>query len=271
MQPIPYRVLSREQDTQDVFTLHLAPTNGEGVGPYAAGQFNMLYVYGVGEIPISISGDPDDGEPLMHTTRAVGTVTKAMARLHEGAALGVRGPFGTAWPIGAGLGRDVVIVAGGIGLAPLRPAIAQIVHRRADFNKVVLLYGARTPEDLLFREDLIRWRDEGEINVVVTVDRATGGWLGNVGFVTELVRRAPFEPRNMMALICGPEIMMRYAIQNLNRRGVTDDEIFVTLERNMKCAVGFCGHCQLGPAFVCRDGPVFRYDRIRHFFELREV
>lgn len=272
MTPLLYRVLERQQDTSDVFTLSLAPHNGAAITPFAAGQFNMLYVFGVGEIPISISGDPETGQPtLIHTTRAVGTVTKAMSQLKTNDVLGVRGPFGTSWPVLEAAGKDILLIAGGIGLAPLRPAIYQLIHHRAKFGKVVLLYGSRTPEDLLYKQEMIQWRDQHQIDIHVTVDNATGEWLGRVGFVTQLVRRAPFDPHDVMVMICGPEIMMRYTIQELYQRGVQDEAIFVTLERNMKCAIGLCGHCQMGPEFICKDGPVFRYDQVKHFFKQWEI
>lgn len=272
MVPTPYRISERRQDTSDVFTLMLEPCDGTAAPqPFAAGQFNMLYVYGVGEIPISISGDPDNPFPLMHTTRAVGTVTNAMAKLPVGATLGVRGPFGTAWPVEDSADQSVIVVAGGIGLAPIRPAIWQLAHRRRDYRRITILIGARTPADLLFQDDLVRWREQYGMDVFVTVDNATDSWLGNVGFVTELVKRAPIDPQSSIAMLCGPEVMMRYTIRELNKRGVDDDCIYVTMERNMQCAIGFCGHCQLGPEFVCKDGPVFRFERLRHFFELWEV
>lgn len=272
MTPLPYRVVDRTQNTADVFTVHLAPEDGVSISPYAAGQFNMIYVHGVGEIPISISGDPDHHHaPLVHTTRVVGTVTKAMDHLEVGGVVGIRGPFGSAWPIEAARGKDVVIVAGGIGLAPIRPAIYQIIHNRSSYGKVVILYGARSPEDLLFQDELIKWRNENDIELHVTVDNATGRWLGNVGFVTNLVKRAPIDPQETVAMICGPEVMMRFTVQELNKRGVVDADIHITMERNMKCGVGLCGHCQFGPEFVCKDGPVFSFDQIAHFFGIREV
>lgn len=272
MTPIPYRIVERVQDTADVFTLELQPENGVTISPYDPGQFNMLYVFGVGEIPISISGDPQQRDSaLIHTTRAVGTVTKAMAGLKEGSTIGVRGPFGSAWPVEEAIGKDVVLVAGGIGLAPVRPAIYQIIRNRAAYGKVVILYGARTPEDLLFQEELVSWRNHYDIELHVTVDNATGRWLGNVGFVTQLVRRAPFDPHDVVAMICGPEIMMRFTVQELNKRGVSDQDIYITMERNMKCGIGFCGHCQFGPEFICKDGPVFPFSYIRKFFDIREL
>ena len=271
MLPSPYRVQRVRQDTYDTFTLELQSANGVDGLRFNAGQFNMLYVFGVGEVPISISGDPAMPATLVHTTRAVGTVTKAMRQLKRGDMLGVRGPFGTHWPVEEAIGNDAVIVAGGIGLAPLRPALYALLANREKFGKVVLLYGTRTPSDILFRRELESWRSRLDLEVYVTVDRATGNWRGNVGVVTTLIPKAPFDPRNAVALVCGPEIMMRFTILELQKRGVAAKNIFLSMERNMKCAVGFCGHCQFGPTFICKDGPVFRYDRIKDLFTKREI
>ena len=271
MLPVPYRIYRVRKETSDTFTCELRQAS-EGSGLFfAPGQFNMLYVFGVGEIPISISGDPGRTGTLVHTTRAVGTVTKAMSRLRRGDCLGVRGPFGSRWPVEAARSNDVVLVAGGIGLAPLRPALYQILGQRERYGKVVLLYGARTPEDLLYRQELDQWRARSDLEVYVTVDRATSRWQGNVGVVTRMVPRAPFDPMNTVALVCGPEVMMRFTILELQKRGVSDEQIFVSLERNMKCAVGFCGHCQFGSEFVCKDGPVFRYSRVKRWLGMWEI
>lgn len=271
MLPHPYRIRQVRKETPDTFTLELAPVNGMNGLSFAPGQFNMLYVYGVGEIPISISGDPSQPEPLVHTTRAVGTVTKAMRGLKRDEILGVRGPYGSRWPVEEAEGNDVVIVAGGIGLAPLRPAMYRILSQRDKFGKVVLLYGARTPTDILFRRQLEQWRAQLDLEVYVTVDRATEAWRGNVGVVTRLIPKAPFDPLNTVALVCGPEVMMRFTIAELQKRGVETGQIFVSMERNMKCAVGFCGHCQFGPYFVCKDGPVFRYSQVKDLFTKWEI
>ena len=270
MASAPFIVKRTAQETHDTFTLELEPTNREQF-KFAAGQFNMLYVFGVGEAPISISGDPTDPLPLIHTTRAVGTVTKAMQKLKKGDVLGMRGPFGTPWPVEAAKGKDVVLVTGGIGLAPLRPVIYQVLANRTEYGKVILLYGARTPQDLLYPKELEQWRGRFDMEVDITVDRATDGWLGNVGVVTRLIPRSNFDPQNSVAMVCGPEIMMRYAIMDLQRSGMPDKSIYVSMERNMKCAAGFCGHCQLGPFFVCKDGPVFSCAAIEPWMDLYEA
>ncbi|MBI4388293.1 MAG: FAD/NAD(P)-binding protein, partial [Candidatus Omnitrophica bacterium] len=260
----PYRITQLRKETQDTFTLELKSENGPF--SFAPGQFNMLYVYGVGEVPISISGDPKEKKVLRHTTRVVGTVTKALRQLKVGDALGLRGPFGSHWPVEKAEGYDVILVGGGIGLAPLRPAIHQLIVNRSRYGRVVLLYGARTPEEILYTRELKTWRAEFDLDVHVTVDRAIGSWRGNVGVVTTLIPRAPFDPTKAIAMVCGPEIMMRFTVQELQKRGIPTDRIYVSMERNMKCATGFCGHCQYGPNFICKDGPVFSFDKIKSIF-----
>jgi len=267
----PYLVKGVQQETYDTFTIELEPKNGPRSLSFLPGQFNMLYVFGVGEVPISICGDPAKPETLVHTTRAVGTVTKAMWKLRRGDLIGVRGPFGTSWPVEEAKGHDVVIVTGGIGLPPLRPSVYYLLSKKQEYGKLFLLYGARTPEDIVYGREIEQWRKRPELSVDVTVDRATGQWRGNVGVVTTLIPKADFDPANTIAMIVGPEIMMRFTIAELQRRGVRDENIYISMERNMKCGFGFCGHCQLGPFFVCKDGPVFRFDRIKPFFGKGEV
>lgn len=271
MLPRRYEVRKIRQDTHDTFTLELTAVEGGGAFSFLPGQFNMLYLFGVGEVPISISGDPEQTGVMVHTTRAVGTVTKAMKQLKRGEMVGLRGPYGRPWPVDTARGGDVVIVAGGIGLAPLRPVICHLLARREDYGRIVLLYGTRSPADILYRHELEAWRARLDLEVAVTVDRANGDWRGSVGLVTGLIPRAPFDPARTTAMICGPEVMMRYTIGELQRRGVDPARIFLSMERNMKCAVGFCGHCQFGPTFICRDGAVYAYPEIGHLLTRREV
>jgi NAD(P)H-flavin reductase len=271
MRPQPYQVRRVRKETGDTFTLELAPSNGTRPSGFSPGQFNMLYLYGFGEVPISISGDPTRPELLVHTTRKVGTVTQAMGKLKQGDIIGVRGPYGNPWPVEQAVGSDVVIVAGGIGLAPLRPVMYRILSQREKYGKVVLLYGTRTPEDILYWKELETWRARFDLEVHVTVDHALRGWRGNVGVVTTLIPRVPFDVLQTVAMICGPEVMMRFSVLELQKRGVAIENIFISMERNMKCAIGFCGHCQFGPTFICKDGPVFRYDGVKHLFGMREV
>jgi NAD(P)H-flavin reductase len=271
MLPQLYRIRHVRREIPDTFTLELEPEEGGNIPQFATGQFNMLYVFGVGEIPISISGDPAKRRPLVHTTRAVGTVSKAMRDLKPDDIIGVRGPFGSSWPIKQAEGKDIVIAAGGIGLAPLRSVMYHIISHREKYGKAVLLYGARTPADILYRRELENWRAHFDLEVYVTVDRATGSWRGSVGVVTRLIPRAPFDPQNTVAMVCGPEIMMRFTVVELERRGVVQENIYVSMERNMKCAIGMCGHCQYGPNFVCRDGPVFPYSQIQGLLTKWEI
>lgn len=271
MLPTVYRVVRVRRDTTDTFSIDIVPADGSEPPAFQPGQFNMVYVYGVGEIPISISSDPAQRTFIVHTTRAVGTVTRAMSELRPGDMIGVRGPFGTSWPMEAAYTKDLVLVAGGIGLAPLRPAMYRLLAEREKFGKAVLLYGARTASDMLYRKQLEQWRAHFDLDVFVTVDRATGNWRGGVGLVTQLIPRAPFDPRNTVAMICGPEVMMRYSALELEKRGVRAENIYLSMERNMKCAIRLCGHCQMGPLFVCSDGPVFSYQDIRKYMDRWEV
>lgn len=259
--PAVFRVVARYQEAPDVVTLALAPPDGLDFD-FAPGQFNMLTAFGVGEVPISISSAPTRG-PLLHTIREVGAVTRSLCAARVGTVVGVRGPFGTAWGTDDLAQADAVVVAGGIGLAPLRGAVQVLVERSGLPNgprKVVVLVGARTPEQLIFLDDLHKWEAAGA-DVDLTVDLADEGWTGNVGVVTQLVKAAVFDSSRAMALVCGPEVMMRYAVQALIERGVlpTSIRLRVSLERNMQCGTGLCGHCQLGPYLLCRGGPVVSY------------
>lgn len=270
----PWVVQDIISETADTFTLELKPEISNHARPefsFQPGQFNMIYVFGVGEVPISICGNPRERNRVKHTTRVVGTVTRAMGDLEVGDTVGVRGPFGSQWPVDVARGQDVIIVAGGIGLAPLRPAMYHILDNRNDYNRVALLYGARTQEDILYRHELEQWSSRLDVEVFVTVDRGSPNWYGNVGVVTRLIQRAPLDPANSLVMICGPEIMMKYCVPELHQRGIRDAEIYVSLERNMKCAVGFCGHCQYGPEFICKTGPVYRMDRVARLMKVEEL
>jgi NAD(P)H-flavin reductase len=271
MLPSPLCLQRVRKETHDTFTLELEPANGAGEFSFAAGQFNMLYALGVGEVPISISGDPAKPQTLVHTVRAVGTVTEALCKLKRGEVLGVRGPFGSHWPVEEAAGSDVLIVAGGIGLAPLRPALYYLLSNREEYGRIALVYGARTLQDMLYKSELERWRSHFDLEVKVTVDTAPTSYRGNVGVVTTLIPRVQFDPFHTVALVCGPEVMMRFTVRELEHRGVEPENIFISMERNMKCGIGFCGHCQFGSAFICKDGPVFCYAEIQPFFAKREV
>jgi NAD(P)H-flavin reductase len=261
MVPRSFVVTRTRQDTRDTATLWLTAMDGAPLA-FEPGQFTMLQAYGVGEVPVSISGDPADDGVLQHTIRDVGSVSHALATAETGARLGVRGPFGVGWDVGTARGRDVVIVAGGIGLAPLRPAVLEICANRAAYGEVTLLYGARTPAERLFTDELPRWAAEHGVAVHVTVDRSDDSWRGPVGLVTGLVDRVVFRPELATVLVCGPEVMMRHTAAAFLDRGVAPADVRVSMERNMKCGIGLCGHCQLRELFICQDGPVLGYDRL---------
>jgi NAD(P)H-flavin reductase len=251
-----------------VTTFELTPASAFSFVP---GQFNMLYMFGLGEVAISLSGDPAEESRIVHTVRAVGAVSRAISRLRRNEVIGLRGPYGSYWPIAEAAGSDITLVAGGLGLAPLRPLIYHVLTYRERYGRVIVLYGARGPADILYRRELEAWRRRLDVDITVTVDHAAADWRGNVGVVPALIGRALIDPDHTIAMVCGPEIMMRFTIDALRQRGLAMHRIFVSMERNMKCAIGLCGHCQFGPAFVCRDGPVFRFDRIAPFFNIREI
>lgn len=267
MTPRFVAVTKRVREIPDVVTFEV-PSDGTAFQP---GQFNMLYAGGVGEVPISMSGDPARDDVFVHTIRNVGAVSRALTEIKRNGVVGVRGPFGTGWPVDQAVGKDVLVVAGGIGLAPLRPVIYALINRREAFGRIALVYGARSPQDLLFRRELDAWNAVQGFQVSITVDRATRDWTGNVGFVTNLLGQADIDPADTIAMLCGPEVMMQFTAGALSGRGIGADQVYVSMERSMKCALGFCGHCQFGPAFVCRDGPVYRYDKIAPMLAIREL
>lgn len=269
MRPRQARVRSKRQDTRDTWTLELALVDGAPL-PFVPGQFDMLWPFGVGEAPISLCGDPGRPETIVHTVRAVGAVTRAITGAAPGDVLGLRGPFGTGWPVVQAIGHDVVIVAGGIGLAPLRPAVLDLLSRRGQYGRISLIYGARTPDDLLYPLELEDWAARG-LQVITTVDAAGPSWRGAVGVVTHALARADVDPARAVAMVCGPEVMMRFTAQELVARGVSPASAFLSMERNMRCAVAVCGHCQHGPTLLCRDGPVLTWERLRPLLAVREL
>jgi NAD(P)H-flavin reductase len=268
--PTAYQIRRRGRETADTWTIELEPAAGGEVLRFAPGQFTMVYAFGAGEVPISISGDPGRTDRLVHTIRVAGATTRAICSVKRSGVLGIRGPYGTAWPVERAEGGDLVIAAGGIGLAPLRPALYAALERRDAFRRVVLLYGGRSPDQLLYTRELERWRAAG-VDVHVTVDRAGDQWRGPVGVVTTLLERADFDPRASTALVCGPDVMMRFTAAGLVAAGVPPERVHLSLERNMKCALGQCGRCQFGPVFVCGDGPVFSYAAIEPLLAVPEL
>ena len=269
MVPAAFAVVDRRRDTVDTWTFELEARSGRAL-PFEPGQFTMLSAAGAGEVPISISGDPDRPERLVHTVRSVGLATDAICAAGPGLTLSVRGPFGRPWPVAAIEGADVVIAAGGIGLAPLRPAILWLLARRERYGRLVLLYGGRAPDQLLFTEEYDAWSEAG-LEVYVTVDSAGPEWLGHVGVVTRLVGRANLDASRTVAMACGPEVMMRFVVAALSDAGVASERIYASMERNMQCGIGHCGHCQLGPTLICRDGPVYRWSEIAPWLAIREL
>jgi anaerobic sulfite reductase subunit B len=256
MLPARYVVAARRAETYDTVTLMLRPA-GNPIAPPRPGQFTMLYAYGVGEVPVSVSGS-GRGQALVHTIRAVGAVTRALCAAAPGDMIGVRGPFGTDWQVYRADGRNMLVVAGGIGLAPLRPVLLAALAERARYDRVVLLVGARSPGDLIFTRELETWRRRGA-DVRLTVDHGNADWHGQVGLVTGLIDGAVDDPARTAAFVCGPEIMMRLCADALVNCGIAARDIMVSVERNMRCGAALCGHCQLGPLLLCRDGPVVSY------------
>jgi NAD(P)H-flavin reductase len=257
MLPVAYRVIDRTIETRDSATLRLEPVR-QSLDRFRPGQFAMLYAYGVGEVPISISGIGDDGA-LLHTVRSVGAVSRALHDAKPGTVIGVRGPFGTTWAAEGAAGNDLVVVAGGVGLAPLRPVVLAALAGRTSYRRVVLIAGARTPDEFLFRAELVAWAARDDLDVELTIDQPAAGWDGTVGFVTEPLARLRLDPDRTVAFLCGPEPMMRFSARVLLHARVPAERIHVSLERSMKCGIALCGHCQLGPLLVCRDGPVVSY------------
>jgi NAD(P)H-flavin reductase len=271
MLPAPYRVVDRRVETHDSVTLRLVPAH-EAIPAVRPGQFTMLYARGVGEIAISVSGTSLDGDGVLtQTIRDVGAVSAAINHCAPGDVLGVRGPFGTDWGLDTAVGRDLVIVAGGVGLAPLRPVILGALAQRERYGRIVLVAGAREPDEFLFRDQLAQWTAGAEIEVHQTVDLPADGWSGPVGFVTEPLGRLSVQPERTIGFLCGPEPMMRFSADVLMKKGVAPTQLRVSLERNMKCGVGLCGHCQLGPLLICRDGPVVDYATAAPLLAVREL
>jgi NAD(P)H-flavin reductase len=271
MMVAPVMIRKSTWETDDTFTIHL--DLGE-LGPsyrFRPGQFNMLYVFGTGEAALSISSDADDVRTIAHTVHRVGVVTSALAQLRRGDTIGLRGPYGSSWPLEAARGKDVCIVAGGIGLAPLRPVLYALLNDRSTYGRIVLLYGARSALDLLYRVELEEWARKHNVDILVTVDRGDSSWKGHIGVVTNLFSYLKLDARETVAFVCGPETMMKFTIDELERRGLPETHVFLSMERNMKCAVGFCGHCQFGSEFICKDGPVFPLPRVRGLLERKEL
>ena len=271
MLPARYVVARRTVETRDSATLVLAPVDAP-LPRFLPGQFTMIYVPGIGEIAVSISGDPSDtGEALVQTVRAVGAVSRAIHDAPPGRMLGLRGPFGTDWDLPGAEGADLVLVAGGIGLAPLRPVLLGALANRTRYGRITLVLGARTPAEILYREQVRAWTAREDLTVMSTVDHPMPGYRGPVGLVTAPLAKVGLDPARTVAFLCGPEVMMRFSAELLRERGVPADRIRLSLERNMKCGIGLCGHCQLGPLLLCRDGPVIHYGQAEALMSVKEL
>lgn len=271
MTPVPYRVRSRVIENRDSASLSLEPVR-EPLPVPQPGEFMMMYAFGIGEVAISVSGVPTvTNNSVTHTIRAVGAVSRALHDAEPGTVIGMRGPFGTNWGLTESVGRDLVIVGGGVGLAPLRPIVLDALARRDRYGTVTLIAGARSRDDFLFGDELADWARAETVEVHLTVDVPVQGWPGEVGFVTEPLRRLSLRSDRTAAFLCGPEPMMRNSANELLRKGVAAKEIRVSLERNMQCGIGWCGHCQLGPLLLCRDGPVVGYDVAEPLLQVKEL
>lgn len=264
---LPYQaeVVKRVPEGASMVTLSLRLTDRARHKRYRfrPGQFNMLSVYGVGEVAISISSDPEQLENFEHTIRAVGRVTRILAQLKPGDSLGLRGPYGKSWPLKQAEGRDVILLTGGLGCAPVVSVITYVLKRRERFRRLVIMQGVKHSDDLIWRERYQAWAKHPNTQVLLAADVAGSGWPWHVGRVTALLDKAQFDPGNCAVMMCGPEPMLIGSAKGLVARGVPDREIWLSMERNMHCGFGHCGHCQFGPYFVCQDGPVFRYSDIK--------
>ncbi|MGD9591739.1 MAG: FAD/NAD(P)-binding protein [Candidatus Berkiella sp.] len=268
LMPQPFLILKKQQESQDVFTLTIANADKKPIS-FFPGQFNMLYAFGVGESAISISSSPENQEHISHTIRIVGSVTRNLDKLSEGETIFVRGPFGKHWPIDNYKGKSFLLLAGGIGIAPLRSLIYQLISKRADFADITLIYGARTPQDILYSQEFSQWKKS--INIILTVDHALKTWADNVGVITQFIPNTIKDPENTIIMMCGPELMMRFGYYALRHEGVKPEHIYLSMERNMQCAIGQCGHCQWGPYFICKDGPVMNFKNIEACFFKNEL
>lgn len=271
MRPALFQIRQVRQEIANTFTVRLEAKDDGKSFQFAPGQFNMLYAFGQGEVPISISGDPQNARELVHTIRAVGPVTCALQRLQPGGIVGIRGPFGSNWPLQEALGKDIILMAGGLGLAPLRPIVYHWLAHRTQYGKLLLLYATRVPQTVLYREELEDWQSQAAMEVEVTVDSAATDWHGSVGVITHLLNGKDIKPQQTLAMICGPELMMRFSANALKDIGIDSTNIYISMERNMKCSIGFCGHCQYGPYFICKEGPVFPYSKVEALLKIREV
>jgi sulfhydrogenase subunit gamma (sulfur reductase) len=269
--PQQAEVIERIQESDTLFTLRLKFSDELVQQEYSfePGQFNMLSMHGVGEVPISIVSDPKDDHILDHTIRAVGRVTNGMSKLKQGDVLGIRGPFGRGWPLGEAEQKDVVVVTGGLGCAPVVSVINYVMNRRERFGSVNIVQGVKHSSDLIWKERYDQWREAPDTNVLIAADAGGPLWPWHIGPVTGLFDQLDFEIDRTIVFMCGPEGMMRVVIKHMLELGLKERDLWLSMERNMQCAVGHCGHCQYGGKFVCKDGPVFCYDEIKNLFGVK--
>jgi len=264
-------VVERLQESSTIFTLRLRLTDAQRheAFDFRPGQFNMVYLYGAGEVAISIVSDPEEGGTLDHTVRTLGRVTQGLAKLRVGERLGIRGPYGRGWPLELAEGRDVLLVTGGLGCAPLVSVINYIVKRRERYRRLCIVQGVKHAEDLIWRERYDRWAKLPQTRVLLAADVPSKAWRWHVGLVTDLLQEVDVDPLHSVTMMCGPEPMMSAAAKTLGARGFPEDTLYLSMERNMHCAVRQCGHCQFGGSFVCRDGPVFAYPQVKELLHVR--
>ena len=269
--PFEAEVVEKIEETPTVFTLRLRFTDANVQEQYSfqPGQFNMVYLFGAGEIAISVVSDPKSDEYYEHTIRTVGQVSNAMAKLKRGDKLGVRGPYGRAWPLEEAKGKDVVLVTGGLGCAPVVSVINYIMHRREQYEKLFILQGIKRSDDHVFKEKYALWQKQKNTEVFIAANQADPSWPFYTGNITDYIAKLNIEPSNTVSMMCGPEGMMKVSVDGLLQKGVSDEDLYLSIERNMHCAVGHCGHCQYGGLFVCKDGPVFPYNEIKALFEVK--
>ena len=263
------RILGVADETPDTKTFALRfrdRKNGNGYH-FLPGQFVELSVFGHGEAPFCIASSPTRPDTLETTVRRTGELTDALHRLRNGNEVGIRGPFGNGFDVGAAHGKDLLFVGGGIGLPPLRSLIWNVLDERDRFGKVTILYGARTPHDLVYKDELRRWAERSDVEFRVTVDVAEPGWTGTVGVVPVLFDKVTLRPSSTLAYVCGPPVMIRFVVRDLLDRGFKEEAVISTFERMMQCGIGKCNHCAIGHRYVCRDGPVFNCAQIRELVE----
>lgn len=264
--PFDAEIVERVQESTDIFTLKLRFTDPQKQQEYSfvPGQFNMMYLFGVGEVPISIISDPDKSSYYSHTIRRVGRITNGLSLLKTGDHIGLRGPFGRGWPLKKAEGKDILIITGGLGCAPSVSVINYVLDRRIHFGELIILQGVKHSHDLIFRQQYEKWSKLPKTQVLLTADVSAPNWIGHTGLITELIKKINIDPQKTICMMCGPEAMLQAATKQLLNLQLPEESIYLNLERNMECAVGHCGHCQFGGEFLCKNGPVFCYPQIKH-------